>query len=61
MLKVGDFIQCRDKQDCENHLRILREEGYGAVVTDPSYTLIRITSVTEAEADRRNEGKVRTD
>lgn len=50
MLKVGDFIKCRDKQDCENHLRILREEGYGAVLE----TLIRITSVPEAEADRRN-------
>ena len=54
MLKVGDFIQCRDKQDCVNHLQILVEEGYGAVVTDPSYTLIRITSVPQAEADRRN-------
>lgn len=54
MLKVGDFIQCHGKEDCVNHLQILGEEGYGAVVTDPSYTLIRITSVPQAEADRRN-------
>lgn len=54
MLKVGDFIQCHGKEDCVNYLQSLGEEGYGAVVTDPSYTLIRITSVPQAEADRRN-------
>ena len=54
MLKVGDFIQCHGKEDCVNYLQSRGEEGYGAVVTDPSYTLIRITSVPQAEADRRN-------
>ena len=55
MLKVGDFIQCHGKEDCVNHLQSLVEEGYGAVVTDPSYTLIRITSVPEKKADGSKE------
>jgi hypothetical protein len=47
MLKVGDFIKCHNEEDCKEALFELSRNGYGAVVTDVSYTLIRITSVPE--------------
>ena len=44
---VGDFIKCHNEEDCKEALFELSRNGYGAVVTDVSYTLIRITSVPE--------------
>ncbi len=45
MLKVGDFIKCRDKKDCKETLFELSLAGVGGVVTNVDYTYIRITSV----------------
>lgn len=47
MLKVGDFIKCRDENDCKETLFELSLAGFGGVVTDVNYTYIRITSVPD--------------
>ena len=44
-LKVGDWIQCHDMEDCKKHLKALSEAGYGAVVMSANYRHIIITSV----------------
>ena len=46
-LKVGDFVKCRNEEDCKERLFELSLYGYGGVVTDVDCTYIRITSVPD--------------
>lgn len=47
MLKVGDFIKCRDEKDCKETLFELSLAGFGGVVANVDYTYIRVTSVPD--------------
>ena len=56
-MKPGDLILINGEDDARKTLQLLSSKNVGAVVTDPSYKYIRITSVPEEGGSHgRSEG-----